>query len=541
MRVRLLGTGSADGWPNAFCDCASCLQAQATGQLRVPTSALVDGKLLLDCGPETPRSALRHDEGLRGVTHVLVTHDHPDHSAPMALLSRAWAGRTEPITVVGPQTVIATWCQWVGPGDPVLWRAVLPGDLVEADGYAVRVLAAAHGEEESVVYDVTGPGGERLLYATDTGPLPEHTISATADAAYDLVLMEATFGDRRGPGAPTSDAHLDLQTFADQMVRLRGARAVTRHTAVAAVHLSHHSPADLRPRLAAWGVQVVDDGHAFELDRAALRAAVMADATSGGAPADDRRRTLVLGGVRSGKSTVAEQLFAADAAVTYVATGYVPDGDDAEWAERVARHRARRPRHWTTLETTDIGAVLRGADGPVVVDCLSMWLTSVLQRCGAWDEAPGWQEAVDRHVDALVEAWHAAQHPVVAVSNEVGAGVVPPTWSGRVFRDQLGRLNTRIAAASERVLLVVAGRTLDLAALEALGAVGPSVSPAVVDEPLPIDLAGLSSSGLSSGRPDVETTAVLDAVPPLPPGRGLHRVVDLTEHDSLETLEQDTA
>lgn len=528
MRVRLLGTGSADGWPNAFCDCASCLAAHRAGQWRAPTSALVDGRLLLDCGPETPRCALRHDDGLRQVTHVLVTHDHPDHSAPMALLSRAWAGRTEPITVVGPQTVIATWCQWVGPHDPVRWRAVLPGDAVDADGYAVRVLAAAHGEEESVVYDVTGPDGERLLYATDTGPLPEHTIAATADAAYDLILMEATFGDRRGPGSPASAAHLDLATFADQMVRLRGARALTRHSQVAAVHLSHHSPPDLRPRLAAWGVQVVDDGHAFVLDRAALRAAVMADQVAGEVP-DERRRTLVLGGVRSGKSTVAEQLFAADPAVTYVATGYLPDGDDAEWAERVTQHRARRPQHWTTLETTDLCAVLRSAEGPVLIDCLGMWLTSTLQRCGAWDDAAGWREAVDQHVDALVEAWHRAVHPVVAVTNEVGAGVVPPTWAGRVFRDQLGRLNTRIAGASERVLLVVAGRTLDVSALEGVNAA--TAPTADGDRP--------ATESVGAGR---DVTAVLEPVPAeAPAGVGLHRVLDLTGHEATAAWQQDTA
>ncbi len=465
MRVQLLGTGSADGWPNAFCTCASCLTAQQRGQWRGPTSALVDDRILLDCGPETPRSALRHAGGLQGVSHILITHDHPDHSAPMALLARAWAGRTEPLTVVGPEAVIASWCLWSAPSDPVQWQVVLPGDTIDAGGYTVRVLAAAHGATDTaVVYDLTSPGGERLLYATDTGPLPRSTIAAAADASYDLVLLEATFGDRAGPGSPTGEDHLDLSSFADQLVRLRGARAVDRHTQLAAVHLSHHSPADLRPRLAAWGVSVVDDGHAFALDRTATRyrpAHAAVDRSTG--DADDRRRTLVLGGVRSGKSTTAERLFAADAQVTYVATGY-PADDDPEWAGRVARHQARRPAHWTTLETTDVGAALRAADGPVIIDCLGMWLTAVLTQCGAWEQAPHWEEAVEGHLDALVEAWHAVRVPVVAVSNEVGAGVVPATWSGRLFRDQLGRLNTRLAAASERVLLVVAGRALDLTA-----------------------------------------------------------------------------
>ena len=465
MRVRLLGTGSADGWPNAFCDCASCLAAHRAGQLRGPTCALVDDRLLLDCGPETPRAALRHGTGLQQVTHVLITHNHPDHSAPMALLARGWAGRTQPLTVVGTESVIASWCLWVGPDEPIRWRVVLPGDVLDADGYTVRVLAAAHGDEQAVVYDVAAPAGERLLYATDTGPLPAPTIAATTDAQYDLVLLEATFGDRRGPGRPAGQDHLDLSSFADQMVRLRGARALTRGSRVAAVHLSHQSPPDLRPRLAAWGVQVVDDGHEFVLDRAARSRRITESRPTVAAAGRSARRTLVLGGVRSGKSAVAEQLLAAEPRVTYVATGTPPDGEDAEWAERVARHRSDRPDHWVTLETTDLARVLRTASTPLVVDCLGTWLTRVLGDVGAWDDQPGWRARLDARVDDLLDAWHAVGVPVVAVSNEVGAGVVPATWSGRLFRDELGRLNTRLSSASESVLLVVAGRAVDLAAL----------------------------------------------------------------------------
>lgn len=175
-------------------------------------------------------------------------------------------------------------------------------------------------------------------------------------------------------------------------------------------------------------------------------------------------RTLLLGGARSGKSTKAELLLADRADVLYVATGGTRDGD-AEWAQRVTLHRERRPASWRTAETCDLEAVLADtADpAPVLVDCLALWLTSVMDECGAWDDAAwagGAEAAVQRRCDALARAWAATGRHVVAVSNEVGMGVVPATAAGRRFRDTLGRLNMAVADASQRVLLVVAGQVL---------------------------------------------------------------------------------
>jgi adenosylcobinamide kinase / adenosylcobinamide-phosphate guanylyltransferase len=465
MRVRLLGTGSADGWPNAWCTCAACTSALRRGQLRAPTSALVDGRLLLDCGPETPRSALRCGESLADVTHVLITHDHPDHSAPMTLLARRWAGRTEALTVVGPASVVAAWRAWAGPADAVRFVGVTAGDELDADGYRVRVLAAEHQAWEpgdAVLYDVTGPDGARLLYATDTGRLPAATHAAVAQVSYDVVLIEATFGDRAGPGHPSRAGHrdhLDLADLADELTTLRRSGAMTERTDVIAVHLSHHSPVDLDARLRLLGARVVDDGTQVQTS------AGSDDDTTVGLRA---HRTLVVGGARSGKSHVAERLLAGHADVTYVATGPSPSDEDAEWAERVRRHRQRRPPHWTTVETTELASVLRRATTPVLVDCLGTWLTSVLDDVGAWASddlgaaEPLWRKRFTDRVDELVDAWHTVRVPVVAVSNEVGSGVVPATASGRLFHDELGRLATRLSLASERVLLVVAGRAVDL-------------------------------------------------------------------------------
>ena len=253
MEVTLLGTGAADGWPNPWCSCPSCADARSRGEQRRPTSALVDGVLLLDLAPGVPPDGI----SLAGVRTVLVTHDHPDHCSPFALLWRHWARLDEPLTVVGPEPVVAACRPWLGPDDPVTLREVRAGESLELDGYRVRALAADH-EVPTVLYDVTGPGGARLLYATDTGPLPEPTLAAVRGAAFDVVLMEETFGDVAGHGT----LHLDLETFPAQLRHLRSVGAVTDETDVVAVHLSHHNPPapDLTRRLAAHGARTVPDG-----------------------------------------------------------------------------------------------------------------------------------------------------------------------------------------------------------------------------------------------------------------------------------------
>ncbi|MBB3083893.1 bifunctional adenosylcobinamide kinase/adenosylcobinamide-phosphate guanylyltransferase [Geodermatophilus sabuli] len=169
------------------------------------------------------------------------------------------------------------------------------------------------------------------------------------------------------------------------------------------------------------------------------------------------RRVLVLGGARSGKSTFAEGRLHRVRDVEYVACGPVPDAADPEWADRVARHRARRPPAWRTVETLDLAGVLSRPGTPVLVDCLTTWLAGTMDACGLWSGAPDADARLAAAVDALVGAWATTPRRVTAVSNEVGSGVVPATGAGRRFRDELGALNARVAATADRVWLLTAG------------------------------------------------------------------------------------
>jgi len=165
---------------------------------------------------------------------------------------------------------------------------------------------------------------------------------------------------------------------------------------------------------------------------------------------------LLTGGARSGKSRIATELAARQARpVVVVATG---EALDEEMEERIRRHRQQRPAHWTTVEEP-IELERAIADAPaeafVVVDCLSLWVANLMGR-----ELPA-EQITGRAGDAAALA---AARPAgtVAVSNEVGAGVVPDYVLGRRYRDLLGLVNTTWAAAAARVGLVVAGRLLPL-------------------------------------------------------------------------------
>jgi adenosylcobinamide kinase/adenosylcobinamide-phosphate guanylyltransferase len=172
------------------------------------------------------------------------------------------------------------------------------------------------------------------------------------------------------------------------------------------------------------------------------------------------QRTLVLGGARSGKSIAAERLLSAVPDVVYVATGG-DDSGNAEWADRVATHRARRPSTWGLAETIDLVPLLESAGPPLLIDCLTLWLSRTMDAVEVWSDLSR-ADLVEQRIAGLADAWSATSRRVVAVSNDVGSGIVPADPGTRLFRDLMGRLNTTISLTSDQVLWTVAGRTLPL-------------------------------------------------------------------------------
>ena len=168
--------------------------------------------------------------------------------------------------------------------------------------------------------------------------------------------------------------------------------------------------------------------------------------------------TVLSGGARSGKSAAAvAAAAAAGAPVTFIATA--EPGDD-EMAGRIARHRARRPAHWTTLEAThDLARAVAAVDpaDTIIIDCLAIWAANRMLREPRPTDA-------DIEEEAARLARQLAQRPgqALVVTNEVGSGVVPATPMGREFRDLLGSVNQAVVRAADAAYLVVAGRLLPL-------------------------------------------------------------------------------
>jgi adenosylcobinamide kinase / adenosylcobinamide-phosphate guanylyltransferase len=325
-----------------------------------------------------------------------------------------------------------------------------PPDLI--DGYHVVPVPGG--------WAITGPAGARLLAASGPGAIPDPPAETRP---FDVLL-------------------LDLLAAPEQLGDLRSRGLARPDSLVAVLYADHRAAtaAELARRCGFWRAIAPADGDVLSTVARWL-------------PRPDSRpphRALVLGGARSGKSREAELRLAGEPTVTYLAAGPYPDrvrasaaGEtvwddaadpdsgwvpDAEWARRVAAHQAARPARWSTVESTDVAGALRRLTGAVLIDGIGTWLTAVMTEAGAWDCVAGSpaQDTAARQVAARVEelvtAWRQTSARVVAVSDQVGSGVVPATAAGRLFRDQLGWLNQRLAAESEETSLVVAGRVLSL-------------------------------------------------------------------------------
>ena len=453
LRRAVLTGSAAQRWPVAGCRCPCC--------------TLAKGGIAPEAGFPAGSSVWGSPSGLVVSGLFTVDGDPNGHDGSLPRLTTARPSAGAPAGV--------------------RWLAV--GERVEFDGVRVVALPAGTAEGEpdpDRVVLVLGQGSQTLFWAAGSGPLPAVTLEALQGAELTTAVLDAGApDDAQTPDGAAPDA-MDASGLAPAhtVALLRRVGALADSCLLVVTGLEHAGPTPRRfaALVATWGGHLLPDGTGLWPDRQTDdrqtddRQTDEGDgATAPGRPQLPHRqwrasalppRTVVLGAAASGKSRVAELLLAALPEVVYVATGPQPQAADAAWAARVAEHRRRRPAWWRTVEGGDLVALLTRPGPPLLVDSLGTWLTGAMTDVGCWDDRPGWPERLQQRVDALVAAWRQSARPVVAVVEEVGWGVVPATVSGGHFRDTLGRLSRQVGDRSERVLLVVAGRPVDLDAVD---------------------------------------------------------------------------
>lgn len=171
--------------------------------------------------------------------------------------------------------------------------------------------------------------------------------------------------------------------------------------------------------------------------------------------------TLVLGGVRSGKSRYAQRLAERRQRVAFVATA--ERRDDPEMTAKIEHHRSERPAHWITIEESlHLGEAIQSSSKDhdvVLIDCLTLFASNLLEACS------GDRAMQHLHIDQLCSALQSAPCSIVLVSNEVGSGVVPAYELGRQFRDLVGEINQRVASVADEVFVMIAGLPFPLKGL----------------------------------------------------------------------------
>jgi len=282
MILTFLGTSGSEGYPAAFCTCARCVTARTLGgkNIRRRSSLLIDNDLLLDLGPDVPSAVQDLGLSLARLRYVLITHAHDDHFAPIQLKYRharygepagaqrkVGATSLPALTVFGSPPTLARLDELPMSPDElrVEARRVVAGEWFDAGPYRVLALAARHAPALQALVFVVSKGDATVLYATDTGTLPEATLQHLERHRLDAAIFDATFWT-----GPSDDDHLTLDDVVDLTRDLRRRGVLDERATVVATHLSHRSQPDhatLERRLAGTGVIPAYDGLTLELAR----------------------------------------------------------------------------------------------------------------------------------------------------------------------------------------------------------------------------------------------------------------------------------
>lgn len=271
MKLRILGTAAAEGWPGLFCECGACRKARAARgkNIRTRTSLMIGNKYKIDFPPDTYMHVLRDNIDLTRLEHLLISHGHPDHFYPEDLWMRrepfAYISRRRSLTVYGDRLVIERMQQlgydWASAG--VITRKLEPYTAYEIGEMRVTPLSAAHFPEGNAFNYVCTLQGKTLLYGIDSGPYSELTWNALKEFKLDVVLLDCTNGS-----LPDSSTHTGVRGVVSIKRELIRQGSATEKTLFVATHFSHNGGLlheELKQALADEGIVVAYDGMEIQL------------------------------------------------------------------------------------------------------------------------------------------------------------------------------------------------------------------------------------------------------------------------------------
>lgn len=285
MRLQFLGTSASEGYPNAFCDCENCQAARKLGgpSLRKRSSALIDGELLIDMGPDLMAAALQHGISLAQIRYCLQTHEHHDHLDPSHFVSRSpfcgvqGAPRLDYYASIGALNYVAAGIGRLGEAgdgllDPVIAdrlnmaaHPIEPFQEFAVGPYQVLSVAATHAPELTAMLFVIARADRVLFYGSDTSEMSEATWDALEaySAPFNVVVMDHTFGQKKRSGG-----HMNYEQFLEQVERLSDLGLLAEDARIYAHHIGHHSNPP-HPELAAFaaerGYEIAYDGLVVEV------------------------------------------------------------------------------------------------------------------------------------------------------------------------------------------------------------------------------------------------------------------------------------
>lgn len=277
MKIQILGTAAAEGWPALFCNCEVCKKARALGgkNIRTRSATMIDDQLLIDFSADTYGNALRFSLDLSRVHTLLVTHDHEDHLYAEDLGTRyTWFAHLdksapETLTVYGNDRVGAQVSRgtfpYGGPGSRVAFRRVVPfREEALPGGYRFTALTALHDRsQQCYLYLLEDKDGKRMLYGHDTGRFPGETMDFLAAKHLDFVMLDCT----DGPNAEGTN-HMGFPDDVATAERLRALRCVDENTRLVITHFSHNGGLlheELEALAGPEGFDVAYDGVVYEI------------------------------------------------------------------------------------------------------------------------------------------------------------------------------------------------------------------------------------------------------------------------------------